>query len=216
MKILNKISSQTIKRYSKRYNKLGYNVKTLGWGSDEQQEYRFTQTLYANLNQKTILDIGCGFGDYYSFIKKNKIGIKKYIGLDINTDLIDEAKKIHKTDKITSFKVCNIIDDTSNTDKPKADIGVMLGVLNFNLKNSFNNYDYSKLIIKKAFDMVSHLLIVDFLSEYRTKSYPKEDFVFYHDPVKMFQFALTLSDNIILKHNYMPIPQKEFMLFIYK
>lgn len=216
MKILKKISNQTIKRYSDRYNKLGYNVKTLGWGSDEQQEYRFTQTLYADLNQKRILDIGCGFGDYYSFIKKNGINIKKYTGWDINPNLIEEAAKIHKADKKKSFEVRNIIDEVSDTNKPKADIGVMLGVLNFNLKDDFSNHDYSKLIIKKAFDMVDELLIVDFLSEYRTKSYHKEDFVFYHDPVKMFKFALTLSNNVTLKHNYMPIPQKEFMLLIYK
>ncbi|MBW1617064.1 MAG: class I SAM-dependent methyltransferase [Deltaproteobacteria bacterium] len=216
MKILKKISNQTIKRYSERYNKLGYNVKTLGWGSDEQQEYRFTQTLYADLNQKRILDIGCGFGDYYSFIKKNGINIKKYTGWDINSDLIEEAERIHKKDTINSFKVRNVIDDSCNTDKPVADIGVMLGVLNFNLKDDFSNYDYSKFIIKKAFNLVTELLIVDFLSKYRTKSYPNEDFVFYHDPVKMLEFAMTLSNNVGLKHNYMPIPQKEFMLFIYK
>jgi len=32
----------------------------------------------------------------------------------------------------------------------------------------------------------------------------------------MLDFALALSPNVVLKHNYAPIPQKEFMLFIYK
>ena len=39
------ISEQMIARYSKRYNEMGYHVHTLGWGSKEQQDYRFNQTL---------------------------------------------------------------------------------------------------------------------------------------------------------------------------
>jgi hypothetical protein len=60
------------------------------------------------------------------------------------------------------------------------------------------------------------VLVVDFLSTYRTPDYPQEDFIFYHDPKIMLDFALNLSANVVLKHNYAAIPQKEFMLFIYK
>jgi len=63
---------------------------------------------------------------------------------------------------------------------------------------------------------VRELLVVDFLSLQYAPNYPKEDFVFYHDPLKMLEFAFELTPNVLLKHNYAPIPQREFMLYLYK
>ena len=70
-----------------------------------------------------------------------------------------------------------------------------------------------RLLKKRGY---KNLLIVDFLSFKTTSDYKKEDFVFYHKPDEILKFALSLSENVVLKHNYAPIPQKEFMLFIYK
>ncbi len=214
METLKTISEETIKRYSTRYKKMGCDVKTLGWGSTEQQKYRFAQTIDCNIDfkNKSILDIGCGFGDYLDFLLENDIKIKNYIGYDLNAELIGEAQKKH-TYEFATFDVENILDTQKQN---VADIGVMLGLLNFNLKNTMDNIEYSKLAIQQAFSMVNEVLIVDFLSMHLTPNYAKEDFVFYHNPSAMLDFALTLSRNVFLKHNYAPIPQKEFMLFIYK
>jgi hypothetical protein len=70
------------------------------------------------------------------------------------------------------------------------------------------------MMIQKAFSSVSETLVVDFLSLYRTPDYPEEDFVFYHDPSAMLTFALSLTPNVRLIHDYAPIPQKEFMLVL--
>lgn len=214
METLKTISEETIKRYSTRYKQMGYNVKTLGWGSSQQQKYRFAQTIDCNIDfeNRSVLDIGCGFGDYLDFLLENDIKIKNYIGYDLNADLIGEAQKKHTLDFVT-FRVENILDTQKRN---VADIGVMLGLLNFNLKNTMDNTEYSKFAIQQAFNMVNKVLIVDFLSIHLTPDYKKEDFVFYHSPSEMLDFALTLSSNVLLKHNYAPIPQKEFMLFIYK
>ena len=93
---LKSISQSMIERYSKRLDTLGYDVKTLGWGSVEQQEYRFSQTVSSEINfhDKSVLDIGCGFGDFYKFLIKTKTPIRNYIGYDINPGLISESQKI--------------------------------------------------------------------------------------------------------------------------
>ena len=211
------ITNKMIQRYSDRYCQFGYDIKTLGWGTTEQQYYRFLMTLSADMDfrNKTILDIGCGFGDYCTFMKNRNIGISSYTGIDINPDLIGEADQIFSQEPNVHFKVGNVLD--AHPDKQNTyDIGVMLGLLNVHLKEVLDNYHYSKRMIKNAFSRIKQLLIVDFISTHRTDTYPKEDFIFYHDPIKMLEFALTLSDNVVLKHNYHPIPQKEFMLFIYR
>lgn len=213
---LDEIAEQMISRYSKRYNELGYDVKTLGWGSKEQQDYRFFQTL-SELDfdgGKSVIDIGCGFGDYFALLLASNKKISQYTGWDINGDLISEAQKIWSGSENASFAVKNI--STTQKIDEKADIAVMLGVLNLNLNGILDNYEYSFALIKNAFECVNEVLVVDFLSTQYTSDYPVESFVFYHDPVKMLAFALTLSSNVVLKHNYSPIPQKEFMLIIYK
>lgn len=213
---LDKISSLMIERYSKRYQTLGYDVKTLGWGSTEQQQYRFRQAIEQIhfTENKSVLDIGCGFGDFLALLVAEHKSFKSYSGWDINPDLIQEANNIWRNNCTTAqFEVVNIAEHLVYR---KYDIGFMFGVLNLNLKEEFDNNEYSKLFIRNAFSAVNEVLAVDFLSTQLIKDYPKEDFVFYHDPAKVLEFAFTLTSNVVLKHNYAPIPQKEFMLFLYK
>ena len=210
---LQDISQQTIKRYSDRYRNMGKDVKTLGWGSQEQQQYRFAKILdIVDCKNKTILDIGCGFGDFFEFIISRNIRPHFYTGWDINKDLIFEAKNSFNDDFL-DFKVENLLETKNNY---SADIVIMLGLLNFNLKKTFNNIDYSKKMITKAFTHCKSKLVVDFLSSNLSKDYPKEDFVFYHHPSEMLDFAFELTSNVSLFHNYKAIPQKEFILVLEK
>ena len=204
------IARPTITRYSDRYRKLGRHAHTLGWGSEEQQRYRFAQALRATaLDGKSVLDIGCGFGDFLSSCSDVGCRLKDYTGWDINPDLIAEAKQQHPS---SSFAVLNLAEQEELL--PVAEVGVMLGVLNLNFKKAYDNMTFSKMMIQKAFSAVSETLVVDFLSLYRTPDYPEEDFVFYHNPVDMLAFALELTPNVRLLHDYVPIPQKEFMLVL--
>lgn len=209
---IEKISQQTIKRYSARYKKLGRDVKSLGWGDIYQQQYRFDRVLdNIECNNKTILDIGCGFGDLYLFMKSKNVSPIKYIGWDINQDLIDEANRQKYNN--CEFLVVNLLNQEIDM---KADIVVMLGLLNYDLNNENDNFEYSKSMIKKAFSNCKDKLVVDFLSINLSKEYPKEDFIFYHNPSDVLKFALTLTNNVSLLHNYNAIPQKEFMLILEK
>lgn len=210
----NKISEATINRYNSRLDIHGKDIKTLGWGNAEQQEFRFTNILQAtDFNKKNVLDIGCGFGDLYDFFKKSQIDIQSYTGWDLNVNLIKNANNIE--DKIVKYEIVDIT-KSADSNKDKFDIGIMLGLLNYKLESEKLNYEYSSSIIKNAFNNVKEVLIVDFISAFISPNYPKEDFIFYHDPQIILSTALEITSNVVLKHNYNPIPQKEFMLYIYK
>lgn len=215
---LAKIAEETIDRYSQRYQNFGYDAKTLGWGSFEQQQYRFAQTLDGPLRflDSSVLDIGCGFGDYLAFLRGAQQSISSYDGWDVNLDLVTEATKRYTYDGNSRFVVRNLMDPSIVEDSlsPVANIGVMLGVLNFNLAGKVDNYVYSELAIRRAWALSDKALVVDFLSSRQDPKYPPEPGVFYHDPQRMLSFALSLSPRVTLKHNYYSIPQREFMLFI--
>lgn len=71
----------------------GNNYISVHWDSKESQQKRFEQFLkIGDLNGKSILDVGCGLGDFFVFLKKNGIDCK-CTGFDIVPGLLDIAKE---------------------------------------------------------------------------------------------------------------------------
>ena len=211
---ISELSNKNRKRYSKRYDDIGYDIRTIGWGSERQQRLRFKQTFYSGvkLEGKELLDIGCGFGDYLAFLFDQNIDVGSYLGWDLSSKLISEARERYGEYGEATFNVQDLFEVEP---EPVADVAVMIGLLNLKYEE-VDNYEYSRKAIQKAFELVREGLVVDFLSVHRTESYPKEDFVFYHDPSKMMNHALGLTNDVRLLHDYDPIPQKEFMLVLLK
>ncbi|UOG35411.1 class I SAM-dependent methyltransferase [Leptospira noguchii] len=213
------VTKNAVERYNNRYEKLGKDVKSLGWGDKKQQIYRFEQVLSnVDLINKNILDIGCGFSDFLSYIQEKNIMFSKYTGWDINKKFLNENKILEN--HFVTFEnqdISNLQEsDLVELKKANHQVLLMLGLLNFRLNEGEMNYEYSFDLIRNAFAITSEMLVVDFLSSKIIDQYPKENFVFYHSPSKVLDFALEITPNVILKHNYVPIPQKEFMLFLYK
>ena len=70
----------------------GFHPNALFWSNQEVQELRFQ--VLANIgiqSEESLLDIGCGFGEFASFLhKKNQI--VDYTGIDISADLLEEGR----------------------------------------------------------------------------------------------------------------------------
>lgn len=209
-KFVNQIDKNNIERYNKRFEEYGVEARTLGWGSKEDQLIRFGAAIQnIDFSGKSVMDIGCGFADFYEFLLKNEIKISKYKGIDVNEKLIKVARKRFPENE---YEVKNILLDNYNTEQ--ADIVTLFGILN--LKLDIDNLDYTKEMINASWNITRETLIVDFLSSHLTKDYPKEDFVYYHDPKDILDICSELCDNFVLVHDYPPIPQKEFMVILKK
>lgn len=66
--------------------------RALGWETLEAQTKRFEVLLKnVELNNKSLLDVGCGLGDLYGFLKTFKVPVT-YLGTDIMPDMIKKAK----------------------------------------------------------------------------------------------------------------------------
>src|SRR5215471_17570934 len=79
--------------YSERVAELGYDVRSLGWKSREEQTLRF-QVLadIADLTNSTVCDMGCGFGDLLPYLT-DRFGTVQYHGVDICRDLLEIATR---------------------------------------------------------------------------------------------------------------------------
>lgn len=201
-----------VQRYNEKFSQFGEDPRSLGWGNREQQRHRFEIAVETvDFKNKSVLDIGCGLSDFYAFLVEKMLGIKSYIGVDINPGFVEWNKSKYPHNKYIAT------DFIKNTEPEEiADIGAMFGLVNFNFKSILNNLNYAKDFIAKAFDCVGYCLIVDMLSHHISGEYAKEDFVYYYSPEDMLKHCFSLTSNVILRHDYKPIPQKEFMLFLFK
>lgn len=202
---------ETIERYRRRLDQFGRDPRSLGWGNSDDQAVRFkTAMSLVDCSGKNLLDIGCGFADFFLYLKNHNCRPVSYKGIDINKHFLGIAQRENPE---AQFECRNILSDP--VEKVVADITIMIGLFNFRLKE-ISNYDYAMDVIEKAWVTCREALVVDMLSAYQDPLYLSEDFVFYYEPEKMFQFAQTLTPHTTLKHDYPSIPQREFMMVLRK
>jgi SAM-dependent methyltransferase len=82
-----------LERYGERIEKVGHGASAIGEPKQRQAFYFDFLTQVPGLSERdSVLDIGCGYGDLYDFLKlKGWAG--NYVGIDINPALISEGRR---------------------------------------------------------------------------------------------------------------------------
>lgn len=123
--------------YDRRVKEFGYEARSVGWKSTEQQNLRFRiLTENIELSGQSILDLGCGFGDFYDFLCSSGLKPTKYTGIDISDEMLRVAKKLHSKILGVTFINRPLMTGTEET----YDFAVASGSLNYNLKVDMNLY----------------------------------------------------------------------------
>ena len=113
------------KFYTSAIEMHGTSAKGVNWASKESQFLRFKtilELLPKDISSKTLVDAGCGFGDFYLYMEKKKRLPKEYVGIDSLLDMHSIASQ--KTGK--EIILANICRDTI----PQADYYVCSGAMN--------------------------------------------------------------------------------------
>lgn len=92
------------KIYTKLYAKHGHSIGSLHWRSRHTQKLRFDALLRLSpQNGQSILDIGCGFGDFFTYLDK-RFCRQKYFGCEIVPDFASISQANHPEAEI--FQSC--------------------------------------------------------------------------------------------------------------
>lgn len=194
--------NKIINLYNDHYRKNGMSQKSLGWGEKNRSRLRFEILTSAwNLNNQSILDVGCGFGDLFLFLQQKKIKYSDYLGIDLNKKFITNSCRLHPEG---NFKQMNLYKDMS---LGKFNYVFASGIFNDKLKN---NLKYIKNTLEKINECATHGFAVNFLSD---KVQYRIDHVYHSNPGKILEICYKYSNNIILRNDYMPF---EFTVFINK
>ncbi len=190
--------------FEKKIKEHGFSPKGFDWGGKESQEKRFEVFLeIGNLEGKKILDVGCGAGDFYGYLKDQEITVA-YHGCDLVESVIEHCRTKYPEG---NFK-CGELDIYQNEE---FDYIFESGIFNTLVKN---NLDFAKDTINKMYHLCKEGIAVNMLSKYRFNKLAKSSKTgFRFDPGEMFNFAREISQKVIMKHDYMP---NDFTIFMYR
>ena len=92
------MSNLTINKkfYTKSINRFGISAKGVHWDNKFTQYKRFqilTKPVLDDLPQSTIIDAGCGFGEYLRYLLINNIKFQDYIGYDCEPKMVQISQK---------------------------------------------------------------------------------------------------------------------------
>lgn len=171
--------SKIRKYYGERRNE-GEDHRRLGWESRQAQEGRF-EALIGNLELegKTILDVGCGLGNLYGFLKSK--GIKaNYTGVDILAEMTQDAKLKYRDG---CFMCLDIFKEGRFKDG-EFDIVFTSGIFNIDLGN---NREFLENALKKFFSITGEAVCFNILDP---GSPEKEKGYFYMPPDEAVKIAM--------------------------
>ena len=188
--------------YYENVKKYNNDIKSVAWGSRESQQKRFEMlSQIANLEGRSLLDVGCGLGDFYGWLR-SKYSNVRYTGIDITPSMIDIALNNYPEIK---FKVQNIL--KLKKIKPNYDYVFASGI--FNRRITRHKY-FVMETVEKMFALCRQGMAFNIMS---TKADFMEKNEYYADPSKMLNFCLSLSRKAALRHDYMP---HDFTVYLYK
>lgn len=186
--------------YTSHYKTYGATPRGLGWGTKERTTLRYhILSSRWNLENTTILDVGCGFGDFYGFLTQQKTKRIQYTGIDINPTFIRIAKKRYPKG---TFRVYDLTENVS--------MGIFDYVFASGLFNDRIPHAKQRIIqlLKAIRARTKKGFAANFLSN-------KVDYQLQHahhtDPAWALDLCYTFSNNIVLRNDYMPF---EFTIFV--
>ncbi len=196
IKIIQKLFTGLAKRY-------GNSIHSLAWESDYTQRSRFNVfTEISPLEGMSVLDVGCGKADFYDYCLRENIDVE-YFGVDCSSEMMGLAKKLHP--EINVF----YRDFFNEARYPEIDYAFASGVANVITPN---NQNYMESLIRQMYSLARKGVGVNMLRS-RTPDSCSGSGMYFYVPEHMLKFALSITPNVILRHDYLP---NDFTLYLYR
>lgn len=170
--------------YDKAIQEFGVTHKGLHWNSKYNQYIRFemlTKFIKKDIKRSSIVDVGCGFGDYITFLELDQKLPTKYIGIDCEEKMIKVSKE--KFPNYT-FKKIDVLKD----ELFEADYFVASGSLNI------LNIDECELFIKKCYTSSKKGFVFNFLKNITFNKISQKD---------ILNICTKYCSKVRLKENYL-------------
>ena len=174
-----------------------YSAQSVGW-TDYLQVILFDRlseilTVTDPGTQYTLLDVGCGLGDYLSHIRRDGYVNVKYTGIDIVAEMVSSARE-----KYPGFEFRQsdfFLEDFSDS----YDFVVCSGAMNIIVeKNEEAHYAYVKEFISKMYRLSNVACAFNLLPLSGKEYFPDDSRFFYVDQDDVAAFCRGFCENVVL------------------
>ena len=182
-----------ISSYQRRFKKYGGHSRALKWehaGAKHQRMRHLTGEL--NFTGKTVLDVGCGFGDVTWIIKKRAKNFT-YTGVDIVPEFIEVAKKRYPQHKFL------IGDYFAKPLDENFDIVLCSGALNSNVPD---NMDWRKRAISAMWEHTKRALAFNMSGGHSQPENREGSNTWYAVSFEILKYCLSLTRKVIFLQHY--------------
>jgi SAM-dependent methyltransferase len=184
--------AQIIKYHTDFIKEFGIHApQALGWKEKENQEVRFEALSgLIDLRDRSVLDIGCGKGDFLDFLSGKNIHCD-YTGIDQIKVFIELASERYRTNKSAAF----LLGDFWTADLGKYDYVIASGALSYQVKDQ--NFIYK--MISRLFSLSK----IAFAFNLMEKAEINNSLIATYDKKEILDFCRKLSSNVLLKDDYL-------------
>ncbi len=175
--------------------------EVIGWSSKDTQLIRFNVlTQIADISLSSVLDVGCGVGDFLPFLNENFSAVS-YQGIDLHPKMVQLAYKKYPDGSFAELELqnCNRLYDYVFVS------GAFNLLVEDNLRYITDQITCLDRVAKKgiAFNLLSSYANSD-------ERYPS---LYYYNPLEIFALCKNRYERVILRHDYL---DNDFTIYIYK
>ncbi|GAB4477606.1 MAG: class I SAM-dependent methyltransferase [Thermoflexibacter sp.] len=178
--------------YQKTVQKHGIgSVQSLGWANENSQKLRFEALCKnLNLNDSSVLDVGCGYADLKLFLDDFYKNFQ-YIGIDISATFLKVANNIF----LNNQNVILYQADIYEVDFPKVDYVMASGIFGVKIYERKKYFD----LISKMFDVCKKAISFNMLLPS-----PSTENLMTFAIEEVRTYCSNLTSNIEIIENYLP------------
>ena len=196
---------QAIERYfDESCRTFGHSHHAVGWYTAQTQEIRFINlALIGDLDQHSVLDVGCGVVQLLEFFVQHRIEAR-YTGIDFSSAMIESAKAHYPSGHFEQADLLEYPEDVT------FDYVLASGAFNYKVPDQSL---YLSTMIQKMMRLSKKGVALNVLSSLTPADQKDESFFYYCDPAELMRLCLTFSSKVDIKTSYLP---NDCTVYLYK
>jgi SAM-dependent methyltransferase len=190
-------SDHYLQPYLEAVRQHGAGFKATLWGSPVAQRLRFEVMIaFAGFDDCIVLDIGCGPGDFATFLHEHHVPFRQYIGIDAMPEMIEQARTLDLPRCI--FEVSDAVEQLDAIGRWDADFITISGTLNT------MDDETARQLVSESFKAAHQGVVFNFLSDRAGREWMNKDL----RPARRFNtidwvdWSLSLTPRVSMTQDY--------------
>lgn len=205
MKLSDKQRQRIIKRHQHAIQERGYQATALFWSSQSVQEKRFDILIdfirLHSMQKKNqpikVLDVGCGFGDLCSYLKKSEFEVE-YIGIDVSPDMVQAGQFKYQDIHLLNGELFDF-----DWSEASFDWVVCSGAMNEVVDPHGLEGMYAKTMIQKMYALCRQGVVFNLLNAAHEWTHSRPDLQSF-DPKAIAGFCEEFAAQVSVRQDYLP------------